>query len=151
MSLSRNPFVQGTINAEIRFHFVTWNPATCLFDDLDLTNAFGAGGFVEGWFRRPDGTSIVVPLVSITQDAAGMASYFTPDGFLSQIGTFTAHGRALIPGTGVGGAFLAGEGVFPSRSAEFEVEAFLNGDTLIHTVSPTPVQVLVGQPNVSVT
>jgi len=27
----------------------------------------------------------------------------------------------------------------------------LNGDTLIHTVSPTPVQVLVGQPNVAVT
>lgn len=136
--------MRGSVNAEVIFRFVVWNVVTEVYDALPITTAFTSPGFAEGIFQRPSGVVTTYALADAGETADGKASFYTPSGFLDELGEWRAAGRVKLPGSGIG------TGVFPSVPVTFRVESgLLNSGSGV--VLPDPLELVVSIPNPNLT
>lgn len=86
---------------------------------LDLAPALEPGGFVEAFFRKPSGEVVLVQCTVENPTTDGLASFFTPAGFLDEFGDWEAQALVGFPGA------TQTSGFFPSAFVTFEVVALL--------------------------
>jgi hypothetical protein len=144
MASPRRFLVRGSVNAEVKFRFVRWDPVAEIYVPVPVTLALTPPGFAEGTFLRPSRVQETFPLVDAGSSALGFLSFFTPSGFLDELGEWQAGGRVKIPGSS------SGEGVFPSVPVKFKVEKGLL-DPGSGVVTPSPVQVVISVPAPGIT
>lgn len=132
MSCAKLRAFLGARRLRFAFH-VTERDASGQLVPVDLTAAASAPGYVTAFFRKPSGAVVSVPCAIDSPPSAGLASYYTADGFLDEAGTWETIAIVYLAGEP-----SPGTGEFPSELVEFEVVPFLRPFKPRATMTPSP-------------